>query len=273
MACHNFGKFPCGKCPGCLDSRSSGWSVRLSHELLSHEASSFITLTYADDDGSTTSRRYCPYPRGSVAKIESVDFLKRLRYYLSHKKIRFYLVSEYGEKTRRPHYHAIIFGHDFSKDPGAHQVRRGLYASPILDKAWGLGHASSGSVSEASIRYVTNYILGKNETPEAKAKTFALMSRKPGLGNSWIDSHSAETYRRDRVRVGSFERRPPRYYDTVAFKDDESAQAALRDRRRESGIKNMLRFPDDHLVDLSPEKKIADAKLWIARKKMTQGEL
>lgn len=261
MSCHNFGKFPCGKCPGCLDSRSSGWSVRLAHELKSHEASSFITLTYKDNPGS-------------VSKPDCQNFMKRLRFNLHQKKIRFYLVSEYGGKTGRPHYHAIIYGHDFSDDPGAHPVRRGLYTSPLLEKSWGLGHSSSGSVTEASIRYVTNYIIGKNDTPEGKEKTFALMSRNPGLGRFWIDSHALETYRRDTVRLGTFERRPPRYYDTVTFKDDELSKAALRARRRESGIEKMLKTPGDHLVDISPEKKIADAKIWHARKKINrQGEL
>lgn len=260
MSCHNFGKFPCGKCPGCLDSRSSGWSVRLTHEQKMHDASSFVTLTYAQDPGS-------------VSKLDCQNFMKRLRFNLGQKKIRFYLASEYGEKSGRSHYHAIIFGHDFSRDRGAHEVRRGLFASPILDKSWGLGHASSGTVTEASIRYVTNYIIGKSNAPEGKAPTFALMSRRPGLGRNWIDNHASETYRRDLVRVGSFERRPPRYYDTVTFKDDESAKAALRARRRESGIKKMLSTPEDHLVDLSPEKKLADAKIWLARKKMSQGEI
>lgn len=260
MACHNFGKFPCGKCPGCLDSRSSGWSVRLAHELRSHEASSFVTLTYEKNPES-------------VSKLDAQNFLKRLRYYLLSKKIRFYLVSEYGEKTARPHYHAIIFGHDFSRDPGSHLVRRGLYTSPLLERAWGLGHTSSGSVTEASIRYVTNYIIGKSNAPQDKTPTFALMSRRPGIGRSWIDSHSGETYRRDLVRVGAFERRPPRYYDTVTFKDDPASASALRARRRESGIEQMRKFPDDHLVNLSPEKKIADKKIWLSRKKMSQGEL
>lgn len=216
--------------------------MRLAHELKSHDASSFVTLTYAVDVGS-------------VSKLDAQNFLKRLRYYLEPKKIRFYLVSEYGEKSGRAHYHAIIYGHDFSKDPGAHQVRRGLYASPLLDKAWGLGHASSGTVTEASIRYVTNYILGKSNAPQEKAPTFALMSRRPGIGRTYIDSHAPEIYRRDLVRSGDFERRPPRYYDNVTFKDDPASAQALRLRRREDGVRRMSQYPDDHLTNLSPEKK------------------
>jgi len=260
MACHNFGKFPCGKCAGCLDSRSSGWSVRLGHELKSHDASSFITLTYADDPGS-------------VSKSDCQNFMKRLRFNLDGKKIRFYMVSEYGEKTKRPHYHAVIYGHDFSRDPGAHAVRRGLYASPILNKSWGLGHASSGSVTEASIRYVTNYIIGKSDTPEGKAATFALMSRRPGLGRVWIDQHASETYRRDLVRNGSFERRPPRYYDTVTFKDDPLSANALRTRRRQTSIDQMMKTPEDHLINISPDKRMADAKIWHSKKSQSQGEI
>jgi hypothetical protein len=40
--------------------------------------------------------------------------MKRLRKKYSHKKLSFYHCGEYGEKQGRPHYHAIIFNHQFS---------------------------------------------------------------------------------------------------------------------------------------------------------------
>ena len=37
-------------------------------------------------------------------------FMKRLRKAFPNDKIRFYAAGEYGPKTLRPHYHAILFG-------------------------------------------------------------------------------------------------------------------------------------------------------------------
>lgn len=260
MPCFNFGRFPCGKCDGCLSSRSSDWSVRLSHELKDHQASSFITLTYEVNPVS-------------VCKRDAQLFLKRLRSLLVPRRIRYYLASEYGGKTFRPHYHAIIFGHDFSKDPGAHEVRRGLFTSPLLLSAWGLGHVSSGTVSDASIRYVTNYILTKDATPSGCEKTFSLMSRRPGLGANWIDAHQAETYRTDSVVVGSFERRPPRYYDNRATCGDTAAKTALKVRRRASVLSRILADESDYLANLAPERREAEAKIFRSQKSMKPGEL
>jgi hypothetical protein len=36
-----------------------------------------------------------------------------LRKKISPLKIRFFHCGEYGDKTRRPHYHALIFGYGF----------------------------------------------------------------------------------------------------------------------------------------------------------------
>lgn len=261
MPCFKMGHYPCGKCEGCLSSRSSDWSVRLAHELKSHELSSFITLTYAVDVGS-------------VSKRDAQLFLKRLRFLLEPRRIRFYLVSEYGDKSKRPHYHAIIFGHDFSKDPGAHQVRRGLFTSPLLEKAWGKGHVSSGPVNPATIRYVTNYIMGKGDTPEGCEPTFSLMSRRPGIGARWIDEHQAETYRTDTVRVGDFTRRPPRYYDTRVTCGDAGSKLALAAARRERALLSCRRLGDEeYLKNLHPDRRVADAAIFKSRKSMTQGEL
>jgi len=271
MPCFASGPYPCGKCGGCLSKRSSDWAIRLVHENKSHDESSFITLTFEDDSVVDVDKDSC------------VLFLKRLRKALSPKRIRFYLVSEYGEKNGRPHYHAIIFGHDFRKDKGAQPVRRGLYTSPILEAAWGLGHVSSGEVSDASIRYVSNYILGKQDVPsfmspesgESRpcAAVFSLMSRNPGIGARWIDEHDLETYRDDNVVVSGFSRVPPRYYDLRAFKSDPSSLQGLRSRRRNDKLRKMSRNFEGWSSTKHPDRVKAAGKIWQSRRAMRQGEL
>jgi len=271
MPCYAGTRFPCGKCGGCLAKRASDWSVRLLHEKILHERSSFITLTYADDEVV------------DVDKVTCQNFLKRLRKSLAPSRIRFYLASEYGDQSHRPHYHAIIFGHDFTLDHGAKVVRSGLYTSPLLEAAWGLGHVSAGEVSGASIRYVCNYILGKEDVPSVVsletgdsrplAPTFALMSRNPGIGARWIDAHSGETYRDDDVVCGSFRRRPPRYYDMRTFKEDESSYNALRSARRNANVKSMSRSPKSWLQNHDPLRRVAAGKIHASKSAMRSGEL
>jgi len=231
------------------------------HERASHDANSFVTLTYRDDSVL------------DVSKDDCVLFLKRLRKQLEPVRIRFYLGSEYGDEGHRPHYHAIIFGHDFSKDSGAIPVKTNLFSSPILEKTWGHGFVSSGEVSPASVRYVTNYILGKDKKkvptfmdPETGverelAPVFALMSRRPGLGAQWIDEHSGETYRDDNIFLDGFTRRPPRYYDYRTFKGDETGKKLLQLRRRSDRLKPMLKDPASWLSNNHPARKAAAVKI------------
>lgn len=256
---------------------ASDWSIRLAHELAVpspgvDSSASFITLTFKDDDII------------DVSKVVCQDFMKRLRKRLEPKKIRSYLVAEYGEKNKRPHYHAIIFGHDFSRDDGAQLVRRGLYTSPLLEAAWGLGHVSSGEVTPASIRYVCNYVLQKEDTPsfvsletgeERKcAPVFALMSRNPGIGSAWIDIHSAETYRDDDVVSAGFHRQPPRYYDKRTFKNDDASMLALRQSRRSDKLEGVTRSPDSWLEKQDPLRRKAAVKIWKTKRALrSPGEL
>jgi hypothetical protein len=47
---------------------------------------------------------------GSLNVAHFQKFMKRLRDRIKPLKIRFFHCGEYGDKTRRPHYHALIFG-------------------------------------------------------------------------------------------------------------------------------------------------------------------
>lgn len=271
MPCDRPARYPCGKCPGCGSARASDWSIRLAHEYAYHESASFVTLTYASDPVH-------------VDKIDCQLWLKRLRRELSPKRLRYYLVSEYGTRRLRPHYHAIIFGHDFSVDPGATLVRPGLYTSPTLEKSWPQGHVSSGSVTAASIRYVANYSVSRHEEhdytdletgdPVSLVPTFSLMSRNPGIGARWIDEHAGETYKDDTVQLDGFSRRPPRYYDARTFGCDPASKENLRLIRAGDKRRAFDKNPQKYYINHSPDKKAAQAKINAARRGLKkQGDI
>ena len=165
---------PCGHCAACLQRKRNVWSYRLSYELKSHEKAVFITLTYSDEN----------VPKDGVSIRDCQLFLKRLR--KTH-KLRYYLVSEYGTNTRRPHYHAIIFGLS-SADIN------------IIDSAWSKGFVSVGNVNSASINYTTKYMITKDiEDDDTVNKPFSLMSRKPMLGSNYVDN-MADWHKADLTR-------------------------------------------------------------------------
>ena len=103
---------PCGKCDGCRLDYARQWADRCMLEAKYHDKNSFITLTYNDDNIPVAENG-----NYTLVKKDFQDFMKRLRESIGDVKIRYYACGEYGSKSLRPHYHAIIFGYDFSEDP------------------------------------------------------------------------------------------------------------------------------------------------------------
>lgn len=157
----------CGQCLGCRIDRSRMWAVRISHECSLYESgrgNSFITLTYNDDK--------VPYD-GSLVKPHFQKFMKRLRKAVTPHRIRYFMCGEYGTcedgTLGRPHYHAILFNQDFSRDELVHSDRGvHLYRSDFLDSLWvdpedgeSMGFASVGDANFQSAGYVARYCVKK----------------------------------------------------------------------------------------------------------------
>lgn len=97
----------------------------------------------------------------------------RLKYYYDKvPQIKYFLAGEYGGKTFRPHYHAIIFGVPLSTligDYYSSMVARGLIT---LDgtrqfdcKYWQYGAITIGQVAEASVGYTLKYVMKEGKIP------------------------------------------------------------------------------------------------------------
>ena len=104
---------PCGKCLECLKDKQNSWKIRLQEESRDHLYVYFFTLTYNDDS--------VPFVYDSsgnkilhVCKSDIQSWIKRNRIRferLFHRSIdfKYFVASEYGPNTARPHYHGIIF--------------------------------------------------------------------------------------------------------------------------------------------------------------------
>ncbi|AXH73987.1 MAG: replication initiator protein [Microviridae sp.] len=207
------------------------------HEAQMHDANSFVTLTYRDED--------CPV---SLQYRHFQLFMKRLR--RSNRNVRFYMCGEYGEEFGRPHYHAILFGKFFADreplaDYAAGQV---LYRSAELEKLWPHGFSSIGDVTFDSAAYVARYVMKKVTGDRAEAHylretqsgqlvsvspEFGQMSRRPGIGATWFEKFGSDVFSitRDGCRIGSVERKAPRFYDKCLAKVDPDRVEDLELRR------------------------------------------
>lgn len=171
---------PCGKCPECLANRRHSWAFRLLQELKHSKSATFATLTYSPENE--------PISENGIPTLNKVDvqkFIKRLRKgYQSPVKdesgkiispIKYYLCGEYGEKTERPHYHAIIFNmsHELINYPFRFQ------------DVWQHGFTSLGDVTAASIYYTTKYMMKGSWKPKGseddRQREFSNMSKGLGL--------------------------------------------------------------------------------------------
>lgn len=177
---------PCGSCPDCLIMKAQAWSIRLLTQESIAKNSYFITLTYADE-----------YYPGYLKKKDLQNWLKRYRRKVERKygeiqnfniddwhinlnfpkihiptryQIKYYAVGEYGERTHRAHYHAIVFNVDIN----------------LLLNEWRYGYKQKGTVTKQSINYVTGYIINKQKYGKRKKyPPFSIMSK--GIGKDYFN--------------------------------------------------------------------------------------
>lgn len=224
---------PCGVCILCRQSRTREWGIRIAHEAQQWEKSCFITLTYDDEH----------VPAHNSLKYEDLTkFWKRLR----HKgELRYYAVGEYGDTTQRPHYHACLFGHDFSH--GRAIVREHptlLWTHPELEKAWGLGNVSIGALNFATAQYTASYVLKKLRTgqqyvridqetgeliPLEQPRSF--MSKN--IAKEWWKRYGGFVVAHDIVVIDGREMQPPKAYDRWLKEIDELKLKEIKKIRKE----------------------------------------
>lgn len=232
-------ELPCGRCVGCRLERSRQWAIRCLHESSLHRDNCFLTLTYSPEN----------IPRdGSVSVREIQLFMKKLRAFLSPKKVRFLACGEYGSQLDRPHYHLLIFGYDFPDCELFFVSKAGekVYRSPELEKLWTKGFSTVGDVTFESAAYVCRYVLKKVNGDIAESHyggrqpEFLLMSRRPGIGGDWIKKYSTDVYPKDYLTIrNGVKCHPPRYYDRMyELNHGDGALSVIKDKRKEYAAKN-----------------------------------
>lgn len=164
---------PCGQCMPCRINKRRLWTGKILLEAThAGERSSFITLTYSDDDIPES---------GSLDTDHIRTFLDRLRKRKNtNDGLRFFAVGEYGDKTFRPHYHLAIFG-----------IPPEVYSETLTD-CWTMGHTHVGELEHASAAYLCGYATkkmtsDKDKRLKGRQPEFARMSKFPPLGYLGIE--------------------------------------------------------------------------------------
>jgi hypothetical protein len=248
-------QLPCGVCIGCRLEHSRQWAMRCMHEAQMHEENCFITLTYDDD--------HLPEYQ-SLKKDDFQKFMKRLRQWcrredeelnLPYRKIRFYGCGEYGDNTKRPHYHICIFGlmfHDRQLWKKDGDIK--LYISEDLQKLWKFGFTTVGSLTFETAAYTARYCMkkakGKNKEnayDRIDADTgeiikiepeFARMSRRPGIGTDWYNKFNKEVFPNDSVVVQGAQVKPPKFYFNKLEKQMPRCHTELKALRKKYALSN-----------------------------------
>lgn len=173
---------PCGKCSACLHNRRNRWINRLTLEQFISDKATFVTLTYND-----------AWRPEQLSKYDIQCFLKRLRqasrdFHIPPFKLRYFVCGEYGSKTFRPHYHALLFGVDMMDDCwrpralGFTLNGRPRYCSDVLERIWPYGFNTVGTVTAGAIRYVSKYVLKQFVDDDKRFQCWTMYSQGLGRG-------------------------------------------------------------------------------------------
>lgn len=267
-------RLPCGRCFGCRMDRVKSWSVRCQHEASCWDFNSFVTLTYDES--------HVPWD-GGLRSVDVQRWLKRLRKVLpgaqdapgGGRPLRFFLAGEYGERTQRPHYHALLFNAELPKE---RQVGKDLFETDVLSSTWGLGSVAFGDVTPASASYVAGYSLKKvygsrdrqsdhygvmdPDTGEwcEREREFCRMSLRPGIGQFWFDRFKRDLVHGFVVRDGQ-KFGVPRYYRSKLRQDEPSLYEQLEWSRAQFNARA-------DLEERSEERLAAAERVAVARRAM-----
>lgn len=205
--------------------------------------------------------------------------MKRLR--KEYGPVRFFLCGEYGDQSRRPHYHALLFGLDFPdrKLFGYNANGDAIFVSQSLTKIWGQGHCTIGDVSFQSAAYVARYVMKKRtgegaeehyttinpltgevvvQAPEYVAMSRGGRSGKGGIGSQWLQRFKSDVYPSDFIVLNGHKFKPPRWYDAVLERDDPQLHKEMRRRRKAAA---QLRKADNTRARLRTREVCLMAKL------------
>lgn len=239
---------PCGHCWGCQLKYSSEWATRIMCECKKSEHNYFITFTYDEMNlpiPENTEYDGTKYENdgtwnGTLWPDDITKFINSLRKRFErkgHTGIKYFYAGEYCPTSEnqgmpgRPHYHMILMNcpldikqfHDFYVDP---KLKKLHWKSHEIEDLWDKGMIDIGEVEWSSAAYVARYCMKKIDYNTDKREYYKIgkipeiirMSRRPGIGSDYYDTHESEIYKTDSIIMKNYHGtatpyKPPKAWD------------------------------------------------------------
>lgn len=238
---------PCGYCPVCRKYDRESWKFRIQEEYKHSQNAWFLTVTYNDDNlpfltgdgeiirGVENARAgdwMTLVPEDATRFVKSIQ-KKQARAYREYKRtlhrdvgnvlrkprVKYFIVGEYGSKTKRPHYHIILFN-----------LLSEIAKQESLEKTWSdkkrinSGYIQVKPLIDEQIGYVANYIHDKWMYDEGlQIKPFRRPSK--GLGEAYLTPPIKKHHRAlDKLYVRTkegYKIRLPKYYINKIWTEQE----------------------------------------------------
>lgn len=238
-------ELPCGKCLHCRLEYARQWAIRCMHEARVHPENSFVTLTYNDEnlpkgpDGRPRlhyqdfqlfmkrlrQKRYKDFVKTYGPENWKLLSKQERRQIYGPQEIGFFVTGEYGDQTKRPHWHAIIFNYRPHDAKPKYRNKRGdqVFSSESLDGLWGKGNTDFGSVTFDSAGYCARYAtkkLNHGKDGDHDYHPISKKSSRQAIGKKFLQKYWRDIFTyghiilEDGKRICSI----PRYYEKWLLK-------------------------------------------------------
>lgn len=246
-----FNYVPCGKCEACRSLKAYQWKKRLDSEMSSNVYTMAITLTYDQRSLPTITlhsdrtitynfleskrefsvpldvyqdlsnypdiykiRRDGNYIIPVVSHTDLQTFIKNLKFYAP--SIRWFIQSELGPTTLRPHYHGLLFFSEYEPEYIKASI---LKAWPKCD--WTVREHQDSLHLTTSSSYSTSYVASVLSLPKihnyGRFATFHYSSNRPPIGSLSYSSEDIKQYERgEALSVARYDIRN-NAYESVPF--------------------------------------------------------
>lgn len=209
-------QIPCGKCISCRLENARQTAIRCVHEASMYENNSFITLTYSEENLKSEKLQYLDFQL-FIKKLRNHIFETKLKErfpnvssqierrrlfndtnkssrleFIEQTRISVFVAGEYGDRKKRPHWHALVFNWRPSDCLPKYTSDRGdqVYCSETLSSLWPQGISEIGQITFESAGYCARYASKKLSHGKDGTHDFEPISRrssKNAIGKRWIE--------------------------------------------------------------------------------------
>lgn len=233
----------CGKCLNCIQNKKREIALRAVQEMSDKKNIYFATLTYDElhiiqtKDGRT------------ISKTQIRNYIKRVRQQMRRRgideKLIYVASGEYGEETKRPHYHVTIASDYMIAD--------------IIKNKWNEGNVHIEKGTKASIFYTVGYSEKKLGIDDWKYNDYSelqepFIKRSQGQGKKWIEKN-AERIGKENYYLNTVygKMRLPKYYKDYLKETGRITEEDTEEIKKE--VEKKYQMERDYLINKYGKKE------------------